>query len=114
MCFYFFFLMIRRPPRSTRTDTLFPYTTLFRSPADFFGLNFDGPSTGALNQFEPAEQDMDVFSQVSRVSAFAEGAYDVTDGITAYGEFLFSNRKSHNNGVQIGRASCRERVCQYV
>src|SRR3546814_14849732 len=30
----FFFLMIRRPPRSTRTDTLFPYTTLFRSPLD--------------------------------------------------------------------------------
>src|SRR3546814_955981 len=32
-CFitWFFFLMIRRPPRSTRTDTLFPYTTLFRS-----------------------------------------------------------------------------------
>src|SRR3546814_15407719 len=30
---YFFFLMIRRPPRSTRTDTLFPYTTLFRSAA---------------------------------------------------------------------------------
>src|SRR3546814_18058336 len=29
----FFFLMIRRPPRSTRTDTLFPYTTLFRSGA---------------------------------------------------------------------------------
>src|SRR3546814_6809420 len=27
----FFFLIIRRPPRSTRTDTLFPYTTLFRS-----------------------------------------------------------------------------------
>src|SRR3546814_1456445 len=27
-----FVLMIRRPPRSTRTDTLFPYTTLFRSP----------------------------------------------------------------------------------
>src|SRR3546814_16129283 len=32
VCFTFiFFLMIRRPPRSTRTDTLFPYTTLFRS-----------------------------------------------------------------------------------
>src|SRR3546814_7994478 len=29
--FLFFFLMIRRPPRSTRTDTLFPDTTLFRS-----------------------------------------------------------------------------------
>src|SRR3546814_16357799 len=32
--YVFFFLMIRRPPRSTRTDTLFPYTTLFRSPSD--------------------------------------------------------------------------------
>src|SRR3546814_17344813 len=31
MCTIFFFLMLRRPPRSTRTDTLFPYTTLFRS-----------------------------------------------------------------------------------
>src|SRR3546814_16801112 len=31
--FVVFFLMIRRPPRSTRTDTLFPYTTLFRSGA---------------------------------------------------------------------------------
>src|SRR3546814_10581743 len=30
-CYFFFCLMIRRPPRSTRTDTLFPYTTLFRS-----------------------------------------------------------------------------------
>src|SRR3546814_14507355 len=35
-----FFLMIRRPPRSTRTDTLFPYTTLFRSY---------GPSEDALS-----------------------------------------------------------------
>src|SRR3546814_21193604 len=36
MCMFFisvFFLMLRRPPRSTRTDTLFPYTTLFRSDA---------------------------------------------------------------------------------
>src|SRR3546814_3123750 len=32
--FFFFFLMIRLPPRSTRTDTLFPYTTLFRSDDD--------------------------------------------------------------------------------
>src|SRR3546814_8707320 len=34
MLLSFFFLMIRRPPRSTRTDTLFPYTTLFRSLRD--------------------------------------------------------------------------------
>src|SRR3546814_15193825 len=34
LLFFVFFLMIRRPPRSTRTDTLFPYTTLFRSVND--------------------------------------------------------------------------------
>src|SRR3546814_15389877 len=34
----FFFLMKRRPPRSTRTDTLFPYTTLFRSKEGYFPL----------------------------------------------------------------------------
>src|SRR3546814_17603553 len=34
----FFFLMIRRPPRSTRTDTLFPYTTLFRSLMKMFKI----------------------------------------------------------------------------
>src|SRR3546814_15635162 len=41
VCFVFvFFLMIRRPPRSTRTDTLFPYTTLFRSQQTPFGIFF--------------------------------------------------------------------------
>src|SRR3546814_4366464 len=39
----FFFLMIRRPPRSTRTDTLFPYTTLFRSPVVELERPCDGP-----------------------------------------------------------------------
>src|SRR3546814_13566375 len=33
--------MIRRPPRSTRTDTLFPYTTLFRSPIGAFNRYYD-------------------------------------------------------------------------
>src|SRR3546814_18556163 len=32
---FLLFLMIRRPPRSTRTDTLFPYTTLFRSAGNY-------------------------------------------------------------------------------
>src|SRR3546814_7017885 len=40
----FFFLMIRRPPRSTRTDTLFPYTTLFRSAEP---RRRDDPARGA-------------------------------------------------------------------
>src|SRR3546814_6956826 len=41
----FFFLMIRRPPRSTRSDSLFPYTTLFRSCA----LIRRNPLNGSLN-----------------------------------------------------------------
>src|SRR3546814_16266283 len=44
---FFLFLMIRRPPRSTRTDTLFPYTTLFRS---FFRI------TDAMDSFEAIDQ----------------------------------------------------------
>src|SRR3546814_2982003 len=54
--------MIRRPPRSTRTDTLFPYTTLFRSID--FELGFrerralgssTGPEYGSLSSFSPAK-----------------------------------------------------------
>src|SRR3546814_2933481 len=41
----FFCLMIRRPPRSTRTDTLFPYTTLFRSQS--FGWHLANPHAAA-------------------------------------------------------------------
>src|SRR3546814_758170 len=43
--FHLFFLMIRRPPRSTRTDTLFPYTTLFRSAPDADSLLCAGESS---------------------------------------------------------------------
>src|SRR3546814_4809176 len=42
---FVFFLMIRRPPRSTRTDTLFPYTTLFRSVLAGSGLD---PKVGGI------------------------------------------------------------------
>src|SRR3546814_19216563 len=43
--FVIFFLIIRRPPRSTRTDTLFPYTTLFRSR----GVDVDQAAESALD-----------------------------------------------------------------
>src|SRR3546814_14624672 len=43
--YYFFFLMIRRPPRSTRTDTLFPYTTLFRSSLGVGNILREKPMT---------------------------------------------------------------------
>src|SRR3546814_1802717 len=48
----FFFLMIRRPPRSTRTDTLFPYTTLFRSWQDCVGKLEDAGQID-LHDMEP-------------------------------------------------------------
>src|SRR3546814_13530878 len=50
----FFFLMIRRPPRSTRTDTLFPYTTLFRSRRA--GTVVDGPDAPRPQLREMAAQ----------------------------------------------------------
>src|SRR3546814_3926765 len=40
--------MIRRPPRSTRTDTLFPYTTLFRSPPNEFPFDHSIAANGTL------------------------------------------------------------------
>src|SRR3546814_6661577 len=40
--FFFFLLMRRPPPRSTRTDTLFPYTTLFRSVTDQLAIKTEG------------------------------------------------------------------------
>src|SRR3546814_18182029 len=43
VCSGFVFVMVRRPPRSTRTDTLFPYTTLFRS---HFGAGLPFPAAG--------------------------------------------------------------------
>src|SRR3546814_18911653 len=59
MCvsFLFFCLMIRLPPRSTRTDTLFPYTTLFRSPhADNHADRHHGEHRRTATQTRPPHQ----------------------------------------------------------
>src|SRR3546814_14207721 len=50
VCYSFFFLRIRLPPRSTRTDTLFPSTTLFRS------FQFREPGAAALDRIEPRRE----------------------------------------------------------
>src|SRR3546814_5555551 len=57
---FFFFLMIRRPPRSTRTDTLFPYTTLFRSE-DHHGVLVEAAAP------EDVEQASDLLVEVGDV-----------------------------------------------
>src|SRR3546814_11975360 len=66
----FFFLMIRRPPRSTRTDTLFPYTTLFRSAYGLSGQQtaLAGFSQGASMALEASHAQPDL---AGRVLAFS-------------------------------------------
>src|SRR3546814_19685929 len=54
--------MVRRPPRSTRTDTLFPYTTLFRSPEGEAGRGDKAAQFGVAQRADP------------------EGAGKITDG----------------------------------
>src|SRR3546814_10867716 len=68
---FFFFLMIRRPPRSTRTDTLFPYTTLFRSQ---FGVLRGYLANAGKVRTQGAEFDFSVRPS-ERFRAYANGAY---------------------------------------
>src|SRR3546814_17984671 len=98
--------MIRRPPRSTRTDTLFPYTTLFRS-AD-------------VEDHRTARGDGDL-EELAGVGT--RHGRDVPDNLAA-GPVVDPHEAvvvSRPPGpcepvaaVEIGRASSRERVCQYV
>src|SRR3546814_18125744 len=59
---FFFFLIIQRPPRSTRTDTLFPYTTLFRS----VGRSVRA-STVRVNDGEPGDELQVDFGKLGRI-----------------------------------------------
>src|SRR3546814_2047734 len=66
----FFFLMIRRPPRSTRTDTLFPYTTLFRSLA-IGTIRAPSDSTSAARAFASLTPPSDRCSSTQRRAPLA-------------------------------------------
>src|SRR3546814_11809861 len=67
---FFFFLMIRRPPRSTRTDTLFPYTTLFRSPATdrFQPVKLDWSGTEEKHRAVRSEEHTSELQSLMRIS----------------------------------------------
>src|SRR3546814_14951748 len=110
--------MIRRPPRSTRTDTLLPYTTLFRSRSAMYDLK--RPPIAAANDDAClaalsggpviAAWGMSVDSTAMIIEWVARGlplsaVLTADTGVEREETYAF---------LQIGRASCRERVCQYV
>src|SRR3546814_15755003 len=94
---FIFFLKIRRPPSSTRTDTLFPYTTLFRSiPLE----RAHGLQQGKRMQLVVVVQQGHVLSErdpESRVRCFCDMAIAVTRHVTdprIRGGVLGQDRKS--------------------
>src|SRR3546814_20523370 len=107
--------MLRRPPRSTRTDTLFPYTTLFRSvPSDMYALALP---------FSRGHEGVALFAFLGGLSA-ATGMVVVSTltlslmiGNHWFAPGLLRGAWSHGGDGgdrPTGRASCRERVGQYV
>src|SRR3546814_11519596 len=72
-----FFVMIRRPPRSTRTDTLFPYTTLFRSPTtagtyEILCFELCGSGHYAMRGTVVVDEEADYQAWLQEQSTFAE------------------------------------------
>src|SRR3546814_16489413 len=114
---FFFFLMIRRPPRSTRTDTLFPYTTLFRSHGShLFGLrSLDGPASRPdLDRGKPRRCPVQSGSREGLSGEhFRMSLLELESIDAAYGKAKVLHGVSLKVD-KIGRALCRERVCQYV
>src|SRR3546814_10976947 len=106
----FVFLMLRRPPRSTRTDTLFPYTTLFRSAdAAAATARSDFISRSALRRQVRRWRRKDV----GIVTCYLGAARDVGKELYV-GSRIPKDPEARAPEVKIGRASCRERVWQYV
>src|SRR3546814_3239904 len=107
--YLFFFLMIRRPPRSTRTDTLFPYTTLFRSAEG--GLCQSGWIYDCLTgRFCHAHRGAGAFVNGERIAARTTGQQPPIAAISVI--FLEEARRKamkrliapHYSLVEIGRA----------
>src|SRR3546814_15776872 len=108
--------MIRRPPRSTRTDTLFPYTTLFRSllgQESYRGLEIavnEMHKAGGLNGEQITILKADA---VDPTPAVSETKRLTSEKVAAvFGSY--APGISYVDTPAIGRASSRERVCKYV
>src|SRR3546814_18957810 len=108
--------MIRRPPRSTRTDTLFPYTTLVRSQPQARRVD-DGRGS---HQGTPEIKARRLYHKTrpSHAGTKQLGAAHPARGGVAPARFAMHAARHVEDeeivGKEIGRASCRERVCQYV
>src|SRR3546814_20297452 len=122
--------MIRRPPRSTRTDTLFPYTTLFRSLNDIALIVhlpraqdrrvadiFLGDAGHALQLYGPITARLRigivVVAQKRGKNGFAINAGQASPDHPAL-PIDKGGGLAIADGPEIGRAPCRERVCQSV
>src|SRR3546814_13197223 len=103
--------MMRPPPRSTRPDTLVPVTTLFRSRGTELAA---GPEAAA--HFEVALDEWRALTASGLVGlgvAALEIAYEYARERRAFGSPIGAFQGiSHPLADEIGRASCRERVCE--
>src|SRR3546814_17572221 len=113
---YFFFLMIRRPPRSTRTDPLFPYTALFRSPGgdgadDDLGILVGDKAAVAAHEAAAVVALRDAALEMVGVRQSTLGVVNGGHGATV-AQAPVADQKAGSD--QIGRASCRESGCPYV
>src|SRR3546814_12889918 len=116
--------MRRRPPRSTRTATLFPYTTLFRSLDLIAFLHFEHLRLGneVLDRIAFFRNDRDLALRLVILDEF-NAAADLRDNAVVLRNARFEqlgNTPQTAGDVarlrrfEIGSASCRERVCRYV
>src|SRR3546814_14836223 len=125
--------MIRRPPRSTRTYTLFPYTTLFRShdgdPYEGGQIELVNPMTAGLAEYlhlvgdkmfavlEPRAHPQEIVPLLLGERRLERRLDDLPIlRIARRLIFVGEGRRDRPGPIllQIGRASGRERVCQYV
>src|SRR3546814_11901409 len=106
--------MLRRAPVPTRTDTLFPYTTRFRyrPPHASAAKARCGPVRAVCVRRAAHLIQIDSFPGRSVTPIFRGTANAL--GLHSGGIFVSAFAKEVWNKREIGRASCRERVCQYV